>query len=630
MAAILLRVWRVPCRPSMNVSTAIYRKFSSFRLDSPSFAKMRRGKDAFVDKTGAIADFLTSEEGMRRQRRAFFARPRKFGKSLTLDIAASMLAAGDLPKEKEWPGYEPVDALTLFEGLEVHNRFLRNDPSLGTLLRQPHFVMTLDLGGTLTGAKLEASILNKLASIAGTAFGPALEAEVLDQPTPESALRALIYAVPRGVPVAVLVDEYDTAIVCDVTEHNWDAACEGITALHSLMMSTKSHDVGPRIARFIMTGVARFTRTSIFSGANNFTDFTSTPIMSRVMGFSEAEIRTTFPEDLARFAATEATDVDGAVRKLAHWYDGYCFDGVSSCFNPYAVLSALRNGRISETELAGASGTNWLGLTSLLQVPARSSYSFSAYDVHRMDIADLDAQRVDAILLLLQTGVLSRVPSVASSDDADTCSKHLCRPPNQYARNSLERMVERSLGYEPVPTDFVDALHARDHAAFTIAAMRLLESVPNAVIQRDSEGDEVSPRESMFQSALHMAISVGMRASDGVGMEIPIPPRGIADIAASADIVARFRALEMGGSDTVWIFELGLDDSEAGRRQKLQLAQEYARTISADVAVFCCAIAVSPPQPASTTTGGSVCSFAWSRRASAGESPVWEDLQNEY
>ena len=560
---------------------------------------------------------------MLKQWRAFFARPRKFGKSLTLDIAARMLAAGDLPKEKKWPGYEPVDALALFEGLEVHKRFLRNDPSLGTLLRQPHFVITLDLGGTLTGAKLEVSIMKQLSFIAGTAFGPALEAKVLDQPTVENALRALIHAVPRGVPVAVLVDEYDAAIVGDVTEHNWDAARKGIKALRSLLMATKSHDVGPRIERFIITGVARFARTSLFSGANNFADFTSSPIVSRVMGFSEAEIRTTFAEDLARFAASEATDVDGAVSKLADWYNGYCFDGVSSSFNPYAVLSALRSGRITERELEGASGTNWMGLTSLLQVPAQSSYTANASDVYRLDIADLEAQRVDAIPLLLQTGVLSLIPPDASTDTVAMRSQLRCRPPNQYARNSLQLMAERSLGGNPVPADFLNALRARDRTAFTTAAIRLLESVPNAAMKRGSKGNEVSPRESIFQSALYIAMSVGMRPCDNVSMEIPVR-RG------RADIVARFRALKEDGSDTIWIFELGLHDSEAGRRQKLLQAQEYARAIPADVAVFCCAIAVSPPQRASKTTRRRVFSFAWSRRVSAGECPVWEDLQNEY
>jgi hypothetical protein len=64
--------------------------------DSASFAALRARGNAFVDKSSAIADFLVGDAGMHRRSRAFFARPRKFGKSLTLDVAATMLAAGEL------------------------------------------------------------------------------------------------------------------------------------------------------------------------------------------------------------------------------------------------------------------------------------------------------------------------------------------------------------------------------------------------------------------------------------------------------------------------------------------------------------------------------------------------------
>ena len=83
----------------------------------------------------------------------------------------------------------------------------------------------------------------------------------------------------------------------------------------------------------------------------------------RALGFSEAEIRATFPAELGRLAATLGKDVDGAVAELARWYNGYCFDGATSCFNPFPVLAALRAGKVSERELEAASGTNWLSLT---------------------------------------------------------------------------------------------------------------------------------------------------------------------------------------------------------------------------------------------------------------------------
>ena len=141
-------------------------------LGIADFGRLRKTKGAFVDKTGAIADLLVS---MELTPQGFFVRPRKFGKSLTLTIAAEMLAAGTLPASVEpWPGYVPVDVKSLFGGLAVHERLLRDDQKLGTLLRRPHFVIKLSLGDTLTGSKLEAGIMDNLAGIAGTAFGVGL------------------------------------------------------------------------------------------------------------------------------------------------------------------------------------------------------------------------------------------------------------------------------------------------------------------------------------------------------------------------------------------------------------------------------------------------------------------------
>ena len=195
----------------------------------------------------------------------FFARPRKFGKSLTLSIAAEMLAAGPLPRGVvPWPGYAPVDAQALFGGLQVHERLLRDDPSLGTLLRRPHFVVKLSLGDAQTGAELHGAIKDGIAEVASFAFGEALGEKVEKRTTPSGALSVLVGAVPASVPVALLVDEYDAAIIQDVSEGDWASAKAGIKALRSLAMSTKSPHFGSRIERCLITGVARFARASLF------------------------------------------------------------------------------------------------------------------------------------------------------------------------------------------------------------------------------------------------------------------------------------------------------------------------------------------------------------------------------
>ena len=451
---------------------------SVLSLKSASFAVLRARGGAYVDKTSAIADLLASDEALS----AFFARPRKFGKSLTLDVAATMLAAGALPAGVvSWPGYAPVNIDAVFGGLAVHERLRRRDPSLRGLLERAHFVLSISLGGAQTGCELKGRIISRIASVAGNTFGCALETKVRLAATPDEAVEMLVSAVPLGVPVALLVDDYDGAIIQDVAKGRWAAADDGLAALRSLFMSTKAPDVGSRIERCLVTGVTRFARTSLFLGANNFSDLTNDPLLSRAIGFSEVEIRATFPDELRRVAASLGKDVDGAVAELARWYNGYCFDGVTTCFNPFPVLVALEVGEITEKEMAGASGVHWLGLTprSLTTDLVEALQAGVPATATRVDVADLEARRVEAVPLLLQLGLLSPTAGQPS----------VCRPPNEYAVQSLQHMADTALVVESA--DFgrmAAALRHRSCAAFVSAATTLLENIPRRIIQEGRQG----------------------------------------------------------------------------------------------------------------------------------------------
>ena len=169
--------------------------------------------------------------------RVFFARPRKFGKSLTLSMAAELLAAGTLPEGvRPWGGFVGGDAAALFKGLEAERMLL---PSGSLTKHGPHFVVRVDLPFVQSGSDLKSGIINMLADAAGASFGPAAKADVLRRVSPGDALLGLISAVPRGVPVALLVDAYDAAIIADVAKNDWAAARAGVEAICSLLLASK-------------------------------------------------------------------------------------------------------------------------------------------------------------------------------------------------------------------------------------------------------------------------------------------------------------------------------------------------------------------------------------------------------
>ena len=589
------------------------RAAGSIAVRSPSFTDMRAGGMSLVDKTSAIADLL--QYGSPDAHRVFFARPRKFGKSLTLSIAAEMLAAGPLPRGvAPWPGYAPVDAQALFGGLQVHERLLRGDPSLGTLLRRPHFVVKLSLGDAQTGAELHGAIKDGIAEVASFAFGEALGEKVEKRTTPSGALSVLVGAVPASVPVALLVDEYDAAIIQDVSKGRWAAADMGVEALRSLAMSTKSPHFGSRIERCLITGVARFSRTSLFLGANNFADLTGDPLMSRVLGFSEAEIRATFPEELARLAGGLGTDVAGAVAQLAHWYNGYCFDGSTTCFNPFPVLSALHAGAITELEMEAASGTNWLGLAPsdlVHSLATELGQGVKSGSPASFDIANLEKRRVRAVPLLLQTGLLTVEPGQA----------HTCRPPNEYARASLKAMLTSALADEderPLDLEYSalwTALKQRSHTAFSDAAAQILHSVPGSMFKGSkAAGGRESVRESAYHAALGMAIMVC--APLGVRADLEA-----ASISGRADIVVRF------GGGVAWVLEIGVGGAGDAEKKLLQ-AQAYGSDRSEEEVLCGSVVVVSQASASAAEDATRRVAFAWSRRVKTEEGVAsWARLE---
>lgn len=224
--------------------------------------------------------------------------------------------------------------------------------------------------------------------------------------------------------MAVLVDEYDSAVITDVTKHKWEAAKAGIAALSSLMMAAKAADRGmSNIAHFVVTGVSRFVHQALFSGPNVFTEITSHPMVSNAVGFRRDEIMGTFGVELHRFAGNMGMGIEDAMTELARWYNGYCFDGCSTCYYPYCVLATLKTGQLCKTAMAGMASLAWLGLDALeviRQLIAQEKNSpISLASIAAVDIASVQDQRVDCRQLMLQTGLLTLVPQSQQQQQAD-------------------------------------------------------------------------------------------------------------------------------------------------------------------------------------------------------------------
>jgi hypothetical protein len=258
--------------------------------------------------------------------------------------------------------------------------------------------------------------------------------------------------------------------------------------------------------------------------------------------------------------------------------------------------------------MAAASGTNWLGLLprTVLERLADELASSADFDASSVDVADLEAQRVRAVPLLLQTGLLALEPGPAVAGRPQQC-----RAPNEYSRQSLQLLVSKALAVErSALTQLGAALLAQSHRAFTAAAKRLLEAIPRTLAARDAgtaQTGAAAPtlREAVFHSGLFSALASCAPAGVSVRLQVAMH-------SGVADIVVEFSD---PSSPAVWIIELGVGTDALA---KLLQAQAYAGPyIGGAEEVLCCSIVVADAPSASKATRGSKAARARAARGSA-------------
>jgi len=218
----------------------------------------------YVDKTKFIYDLT------RRGKYYFFARPRRFGKSLLLTTLKSFFLGKkelfkDLyiyDKEKDWAFYPVVhidySLVDYSTSLEIFNISLLEN--LQTIARE----YDLELKNTVIA----------------------------------NAFKELVIALAKKYKskVVVLVDEYDKPLVDTLTEPKQFE--ENRKLLRNLYGSMKGLD---NYLRFVMlTGVSRFSKVSVFSGMNNLDDISMNKDYSTLVGFTQVELETYFKDYLSK------------------------------------------------------------------------------------------------------------------------------------------------------------------------------------------------------------------------------------------------------------------------------------------------------------------------------------------
>jgi len=228
----------------------------------------------YVDKTKFIKDMVDD-----RQRYYFLSRPRRFGKSLLVDTMRAIFAG-----EKE-----------LFKGLYIEKNW---DWSV----KYP--VIKISFGG---GTVNNSEQLNQSIDYTLRQNAEDYQVELLETYIPKK-FNELIKKLNEKYKqdVVILIDEYDKPILDNLTEKKVEEIKKELAGFYSVLK-----DASKYIKFVFLTGVSKFSKTSIFSKLNNITDISLVPKYADICGYTQTDLETIFHDYLH--------DVD--LKKVKLWYN---------------------------------------------------------------------------------------------------------------------------------------------------------------------------------------------------------------------------------------------------------------------------------------------------------------------
>ena len=262
-----------------------------------SFIKFYLNNYIYVDKTKYIKDLIKLE-------RVFISRPRRFGKSLTLDTIATLFETG----------VEPY-----FKGTWIYDKW--TEPTYPVL--RLNFLDLDKYSLEHFKQKLNAIISSFARDINVKNYEEKVE--------PEDTIYFLLDELRKEKrQIVILIDEYDCQMTANINNETlYKQFQEKIKSFYDTIKNKWP-------IKFLgITGVTRLKDVEIFSIGSDIRDITNASAYSQMIGFTRDEIKKYYIDYLKLASSYEnncsvndVTDaqIESLLDKLAQNYDGYCFD----------------------------------------------------------------------------------------------------------------------------------------------------------------------------------------------------------------------------------------------------------------------------------------------------------------
>lgn len=275
----------------------------------------------YVDKTNFIKDLIDMRGSVN-----LFTRPRRFGKSLNMDMIKCFFETGadkslfnglNISKEKElcdqYQAKYPVISISLkdVDGRTYELALKKMAATLKKEVRRHQYL--------LEGDRLSEIDKNAVKH---------LFTDTLDETDQEESLYLLSEMLYKyhGEKVILLIDEYDVPLDKAYSKGYYDEMVDHMRGLFGEVLKTN-----PNLYFAVLTGCLRISKESIFTGINNFKVHSIVDTSyDEYFGFTDEEVK----EILSYYKIETQYDV------IKEWYDGYQF-GKENIYCPWDVINYI-------------------------------------------------------------------------------------------------------------------------------------------------------------------------------------------------------------------------------------------------------------------------------------------------
>jgi hypothetical protein len=425
----------------------------------------------YVDKTRILINLIESGKAY------FFARPRRFGKSLTLTTLEAMFRG-----KKE-----------LFKGLYAEAWMNRPDFVKYPVIRLSLNKVSTKQGLDILNASLTKHIRNTASLLDVTLAESASAGDLFDD------LIVNLYK-KHNEKVVVLIDEYDKPYIDYIDDPIEAEKVRDILA--DLYVRIKGNDEYTRFV--LLTGISKFARLGVFSKLNNLTDISMSDKYAALCGITHDELLQNFPDHLELTAEEMQMTKDELVDKMEDIYDGFSFNGKVRLYNPYSTLCFFEDKSFENYWFD--SGTTTM-MSNYLKNRNLTVEQFHNYPVSRnfaRNPGEMDSTPPEGFLY--QGGFLTLREGITTDFALDY--------PNKEVLDAMSRLVSGNLlsrnngDYSRCYTDTINSLYALNGDKLVAALNRLLASIPYDDYRQEAEDSIIynaytfSPKEWFYRATI--------------------------------------------------------------------------------------------------------------------------------